>query len=171
MDLYIFIYLGIASLPPCGTSDFLCKRRNQLFESEVYTDYAQSHIVSAQYYRDSTRYDEYLKKSEFLAGLNNERLESRNATYSQNLSSIDKLVMILFENDVTVVPKESAWFQDYDKATQVTIPLEKSTLYTQNWIGLKKLGENGNIAYESLPGAHMDIPDLALKNLATKYFS
>lgn len=98
---------GIAALPLCGKTDFLCRNRNRLFEANVYTDYSQEHIVSAQYYRDPNRYEEYLEKSRYLADVNNERAE-KNKTYSENLGSIEKFIMVMFDQDVTVVPKESA---------------------------------------------------------------
>lgn len=48
----------------------------------------------------------------FLADINNEVLlpTSRNGTYANNLSSLQYLVLVLFQQDQTVVPKESAWF-------------------------------------------------------------
>ena len=50
---------------------------------------------------------DYLNHSMFLADVNNERPE-RNSSYAKNLSSLGKLVMIMFTHDDTVVPKESA---------------------------------------------------------------
>jgi len=48
----------------------------------------------------------------FLADINNEALlpSSRNGTYANNLASLQHLVLVLFQQDKTVVPKESAWF-------------------------------------------------------------
>ena len=34
-------------------------------------------------------------------------------TYAQNFATLSKLVLILFSEDKTVVPKESAWFGSY----------------------------------------------------------
>ncbi len=36
-----------------------------------------------------------------------------NATYAKNLASLNKLVVVLFSKDTTVVPKASSWFGSY----------------------------------------------------------
>lgn len=55
---------------------------------------------------------EYLAAGSFLADINNEVNDpaARNGTYKENLTSLDNLVLILFNQDRTVVPKESSWF-------------------------------------------------------------
>lgn len=44
---------GIEDLPACGEHDWFCKKRNQLIKSQAYTRYAQTHSVTAQYFRVS----------------------------------------------------------------------------------------------------------------------
>lgn len=161
----------------------------------MYSDTVQQSVVPAQYFRDPKRYEDYINKSGFLAAINNERANyhpaasnplkisnpdaqfppetaaiNRNETFIANIAKLENLVMILFEKDVTVVPKESAWFQDLDVATNVLTPLEQRDLYTQEWIGLKQLGDAGKITYDTLPGAHMEIGESNLERLALKYF-
>jgi len=58
----------------------------------VYSDYVQNRIIQAQYYRDPTNEKGYLERNQFLPNLNNENHE--NDKYKQNLSSLDKFVMI-----------------------------------------------------------------------------
>jgi palmitoyl-protein thioesterase len=98
---------------------------------------------------------------------------------------LDKLVLVLFEQDKTVVPKESAWFGsfavpdgddgddlDYDRqfsADQMPlksrttaddddiIPMREHPLYTEDWIGLRKLDERGGVVFESCDSEHMRI--------------
>lgn len=70
----------------------------------VYTDYAQSHAVIAQYYRDPVRYAAYLDKSTWLADINNERIllgEEYDATYGDNLASLDGLTAVMFNKGVS----------------------------------------------------------------------
>lgn len=48
-------------------------------------------------------------------------------------------------------------------------PLEKRALYTEDWIGLKTLGENNLIEYVKLPGTHMQISDEELEFISKAY--
>jgi palmitoyl-protein thioesterase len=48
--------------------------------------------------------DEYLTSNIFLPDVNNER-EVKNATYADNLASLERLVLYRFEKEYTVVPR------------------------------------------------------------------
>lgn len=138
----------------------------------------------AQYFRDPQRYEAYLKASRFLASINNERPRERNATYAHNLSTLNKLVLVLFAEDQTVVPKESSWFGSeatpeggmdtkykassdlaQEKLAPATssdreiIPMRLQPLYTEDWIGLRRLDERGDVIFETCPGEHMQLGD------------
>ena len=81
-------------------------------KQQVYSDFAQTHIVQAQYFKDPHRLDEYTRKSGFLADINNEQMltvpQERKSSYAENLSSLSNLVLFMFEGDTQVVPKESS---------------------------------------------------------------
>jgi palmitoyl-protein thioesterase len=157
---------GIADMPLCGPSDFLCKSRNKLFKSQVWTRNSQTNVVVAQYYRDPNHMDVYLEKSGFLADINNER-QQKNKTY--DLSYLEKFVMVMFSEDTTVVPMESAWFQEVDlKSGQVT-HLEDREIYQEDWIGLKKLGKRGDLEFHTVHGQHMEINDDVIETFALRY--
>jgi palmitoyl-protein thioesterase len=162
---------GIADLPPCRSNDFFCKTRNNLLKTQIWTDYAQSNVITAQYYRDPEEIEQYLEYSSFLADINNERLETQNATYADRLSTLERLVLILFSDDVTVVPKESAWFQEVNRTTGKVTSLEKRPLYLDDWIGLRTLGENDLIDYLIINGAHMQFSEEELRNIVTTYMA
>jgi palmitoyl-protein thioesterase len=51
--------------------------------------------------------ESYLAHSSFLADVNNERT-TKNSEYARNLNNTEMLVMYLFTEDETLVPKESA---------------------------------------------------------------
>lgn len=70
-------------------------------------------IFQAQYFRDPNRLETYLESNLFLTSINNEVSTARNQTFADNLSSLTNLVLIIFDKDKTVVPKESAWFGSY----------------------------------------------------------
>lgn len=128
--------MGVSDLPGCKTGDFLCWLARSVsillylllyvsllnYRSTalrgMYTDYAQSHLIQAQYFRDPRKAHDlqsYLTANMFLADINVETPESENAArrYKKNLASLDALVLILFSEDKTVVPKESGWFGSY----------------------------------------------------------
>ncbi|KAK9313547.1 Alpha/Beta hydrolase protein [Lipomyces starkeyi] len=159
---------GVADFPPCNARDFVCRRRNAFLKTQAYSQYAQESITVAQYYRNPDQYDTYLERSGFLADINNER-QVKNATYAENLSSLEELVLYLFTEDETVVPKETAWFAEVDKKTGVVSPLEEHQIYIEDWLGLKALGESGRLQFCSIDGQHMRITNETMIEIATKY--
>jgi palmitoyl-protein thioesterase len=44
-------HLGVARLPPCSQGDLLCRASEWALRAGVWTAYAQSHVVPAQYFR------------------------------------------------------------------------------------------------------------------------
>jgi palmitoyl-protein thioesterase len=85
----------------------------------MYSNYAQSHLVQAQYFRDprSARdLQSYYAANTFLADINAEIPDTDEKLYKKNLASLDALVLVLFSEDKTVVPKESGWFGSYKPA-------------------------------------------------------
>lgn len=155
---------GISDLPKCPPRDFLCRQRNAVLRSQVWSDYAQSHVVSAQYFRDPNDLDSYLDHSTFLADINNER-QGKNPTYRKNMASLEKMIMAMFSEDETVIPKESAWFYEVNSESQLVTPLEKRKLFTEDWIGLKDV----DLEYLEINGIHMQISDDDLLMVIDRY--
>ena len=103
----------------------------------------------------------------FLTTINNEHPANRNHTYAKNLASLNNFVMAIFDEDRTVVPKESAWFGSYappegdDDASrtdeQVIIDARDHSIYKEDWIGLKKLDEKGALHFLTCHGEHMHL--------------
>jgi len=128
----------------------------------------------------------------FLHDINNEVLlpSSRNPSYADNLASLNKLVLVLFTQDVTVVPKESAWFASEKPLedthvephasesgqtlmfsapqTKDIIPMRLQPLYKEDWIGLRKLDQSGAIDFVACPGEHMQL-DGCWEDLVAKW--
>jgi palmitoyl-protein thioesterase len=121
-----------------------------------------------------------MSSGSFLPDINNEVLlpSSRNSLYADNLASLNKLVLVLFLQDKTVVPKESAWFGSEQPLDDITmdqlsgldqtpmlgppnakdiIPMRLQTLYKEDWIGLRQLDERGGIEFATCQGEHMQI--------------
>lgn len=99
-----------------------CSWWQRMIKQRVYSDWAQEHIVQAQYFKDPYRYDEYLKKSKFLADINNER-EPRSPLYKDNLASLDNFVMFMFTEDVQIVPKETSVTLGTQRVSSLISPL------------------------------------------------
>lgn len=129
----------------------------------------QSRLVPAQYYRDPEDVEGYLENSNFLADINNER-EIGNATYKENLKKLKKFVMFIFSDDETVVPKESAWFADYNKTSEEVTWLKDRKIYNEDWLGLKWLNEKHRLEFRVAKGKHMQLSEDLLSDAFKQYF-
>ncbi|CAA7259229.1 unnamed protein product [Cyclocybe aegerita] len=171
-------HMGISDIPPCGRYDFLCQVARRAAKQGAYSEWAQENLIQAQYYRDPANLEAYLEANYFLPDINNELPTDRNTTYASNLASLDKLVLVLFTEDKTVVPKESAWFgaEEVDEDAiysediiqkvfklglleRAVIPMRLQPIYLEDWIGLRKLDERGSIVFETCKGEHMQMSD------------
>jgi len=161
---------GISEFQTCGATDWLCKSANGLLRSNSWSNFVQSRVVPAQYYRDADDLANYLEHSNFLADVNNERL-LKNQTYKANLESLEKFVMYIFSQDHTVIPKETAWFAEVNATTKEVTKLRDRKLYTEDWLGLKTLDERGALEFRTAKGQHMELSDGVLSDAFKKYFS
>jgi palmitoyl-protein thioesterase len=75
--------------------------------------------------------------------------------------------MYLFEEDTTVVPKESSWFAEVN-GTEVT-DLRDRTIFKEDWLGLKELDKKGGLKFEKTKGDHMTLTEKLLKDVFSKY--
>jgi palmitoyl-protein thioesterase len=162
---------GISEFQKCKSAfDLICQAAAALLRSGgVWSDYVQDRLVPAQYYRNPADLDNYLEHSHWLADINNER-HVKNATYAKNVASLGKMVMVLFDEDETVIPKESGWFAEVNATSEEVTELRNRTIYQEDWIGLKKLDEKGGLVFEKVKGGHMQLRDKDLKRLFGKYF-
>ena len=166
---------GIAKYQICGATDWLCKTYIGLLKANTWGHWVQSHLVPAQYFRatdESTGEptDDYLTYSNFLADINNER-SVKNTTYAKNLASLDKFVMYVFDEDTTVIPKESGWFAQTNISSGEVTRLQDRSIYKEDWIGLRKLDEKGGLFFKSTEGGHMRLSDDVLEDVFKTYFS
>ncbi|KAK3615784.1 target of SBF [Elasticomyces elasticus] len=165
---------GIAEFQVCGSYDFVCKGAVALVKGNAWTDYVQNKVVPAQYYRTlnettGTASDEYLEHSNFLADINNER-EPKNVSYAAKIAKLENFVMYLFDEDKTVIPKESGWFAEVNATTGNVTLLRDRPIYKEDWIGLKKLDKKGGLVFKTTPGGHMDLKEKMLAETFGKYF-
>jgi palmitoyl-protein thioesterase len=159
---------GISEFRDCKATDWVCKGAMALLRGNTWSSFVQSRLVPAQYYRNPANgYDSYLEYSNFLADINNER-PVKNKTYAENLSSLENLVLFMFEDETTVIPKESAWFEEVN-GTEVT-PLRARKLYWQDWLGLRTLDRKGGLRFRTAPGDHMQLSEKLLNETFQEYF-
>ncbi|KAL0956127.1 hypothetical protein HGRIS_002293 [Hohenbuehelia grisea] len=166
-------HMGISDIPLCKPRDFLCQIARRTAKGAVYSTWAQQNLVQAQYFRDPNNLETFLNANTFLTSLNNEvyPASARNTTFARNLASLNKLVLVIFAQDRTVVPKESAWFASeaaeedtlYEGQTRLgaadkrIIPMRMQPLYIEDWIGLRTLDERGGVIFEACKGEHMQL--------------
>jgi len=165
-------HMGVSDIPPCRRYDFVCQMARSAAKSAVYSHWAQQNIITAQYYRDPANLGAYLSASQFLPYINNEIPESRNETYKRNLASLHNLVLVMFTEDKTVIPKETAWFgaevvneegsrgasqTSFSISEQVVVHMRLQPIYLEDWIGLRDLDDRGAIIFEECEGEHMHL--------------
>ena len=117
--------------------------------------HVQQRLTVSQYWRDPHQLDGYLNESSFLADLNNER-PLKNDSYRHALLSLNAMVLLRFEDDDIIAPRDSCWFSCLaPRSRRRMVPLEESELYEQDWIGLRGLREAGRLHLLSKPGRHL----------------
>ncbi|KAI4735817.1 palmitoyl-protein thioesterase 1 precursor, partial [Aureobasidium sp. EXF-8846] len=131
---------GISKFQNCGTWDLVCKGAMAAIKGNAFGEWVQGNVVPAQYYKETNQTtgeptSEYLKNSNFIADINNER-HNKSAEYKQRLSTLDKFAMYVFEEDKTVIPKESGWFAEVNMTSLEVTGLRDRDIYKQDWIGL-----------------------------------
>lgn len=162
---------GVFGLPNCpGPNVSLCETARQLIDYAVYDPWIQSFQVQAEYWHDPLNEDLYLANSAYIADINNARPQ-KNATYKANLSSLKNFVMVMFSEDTVVQPRESSWFGFYGPGQdRVVVPLQRSTLYTQDWLGLRSLDASGRLHFLSTKGNHLQFADSWFQQIIVKPF-
>jgi palmitoyl-protein thioesterase len=161
---------GISDFQGCDSAtDFVCQAANALLKYGTWSQFVQSRLIPAQYFRDPEDLAKYLEFSNFLADVNNERA-IKNTIYAENIARLNKFVMYMFADDKTVIPKQSAWFAEYNKTSKVVTPLAERQMYKEDWLGLRKLAEKGGLVFDLLKGEHMRFSDKDLKRVMQEYF-
>ncbi|KAL8929209.1 MAG: hypothetical protein Q9208_001292 [Pyrenodesmia sp. 3 TL-2023] len=161
---------GISEFQNCGDNDWVCKSWDGYLKRNTWTNFVQSRLVPAQYYRNPEDLEGYLENSNFLADINNER-EAKNATYKENLKNLRRFVMYMFSEDTTVVPKESAHFAEYNQTSDEVTKLKDRMIYKEDWLGLKWLDAKERLEFKIAEGGHMQLSEELLKDAFRRYFS
>jgi len=171
------VMMGVSGLPQCPTNvtglGLICKSVDWIVgHAGVYSNFVQSRLAQANYYRDPTDLATYRKSGRFLPYINNEVPGKQNSTYSENFKALTKLVLVMAEGDTMVHPKESEHFGFFkDGSRQELVAMRDAPWYTEDWFGLKSLDEAKKIDFFSTPGNHLRFKEEFLDEMVSKYFA
>ncbi|CAN8245735.1 unnamed protein product [Cochlearia groenlandica] len=162
-------HAGISSVPLCG-SGLLCEIADDLLKSDIYSDFIQDHLAPSGYFKIPTAMTTYLESAKYLPKLNNEIPEQRNSTYKDRFASLHNLVLVVFQDDKVIVPKDSSWFGFYpDGELEPLLSAQQTKLYTEDWIGLKTLDVAGKVKFVSVAGEHIIMEDTDVVKYVVPY--
>ncbi|KAI4133579.1 MAG: hypothetical protein LQ338_000091 [Usnochroma carphineum] len=160
---------GISEFQNCADDDWICQSWDGYLKRNTWSKFVQSRLVPAQYYRNPKDLEGYLENSNFLADINNER-RVKNTTYRENLKKLKRFVMFMFEDDETVVPKETAYFAEYNNTSDAVTKVQERRLYKEDWLGLKWLDDKGRLEFRVAEGRHMQLSEELLRDTFRMYF-
>lgn len=145
---------GVYGIPHCPGNSTICNWMRELLEKGAYISYIQNHLVQAEYWHDPVDEAAYRKYNIFLADINQENEVKE--SYKTNLMKLQNFVMVKFSLDSMVQPKESEWFGYYKPGQgRVTIPLQETTLYTEDRLGLREMEAAGKLHFLESEGDHL----------------
>jgi palmitoyl-protein thioesterase len=79
-------------------------------------------------------------------------------TNKRRITNVKNFGLWMWLQDNTVAPKESEWFAYWD-SNRDTIYLRQQQMYTEDWLGLKTLDDEGKLFFYAGPGDHMHLED------------
>jgi palmitoyl-protein thioesterase len=161
---------GVFGLPNCYTTVW-CDYIRHMLSTAAYEPQVQEHLVQAEYWHDPLHESDYKAKNIFLPDVNNEN--TINETYRRNLLALDNFVLVQFAQDDMVVPRESSLFAFYEPGQNAVIrPLEKSALWLEDRLGLRRLHDTNRLKMLTVPGRHLRYKmSWFLNEIAAKYLN
>ena len=146
---------GVGKIPLCFTG-IVCYGLQKISSFLIYSSIIQNHVGPAGYYVDVFDKESYLKGSNFLPELNNE--VTINEKYKERFSQLDKVVLMKFNSDTILYPREGAWFEFIDEQNNL-IPLNQSDFYIKDNIGLRKLMNENKVIFAESAGNHSTLTE------------
>ena len=148
---------GVYGVPDCeiATGSYeLCVLVREILSAGAYEPWVQDLVAPAQYWNDPLNHTNYVQGSHYLGVVNNEK-EEKNPDYKDRMVQLANFVMVMWEEDTTVIPKETSHFETFVPGQEVEVlPLRESALYKEDFIGLKTLDEEDKLHFYSVPGHH-----------------
>jgi len=159
-------HMGVAKVPFCENG-IICSVINSFALSMIYNSFIQDYFSPASYYKNNHNISNYLQYCSFLPSINNE--VDLNPAYRENFKTLEKLVLIKFSNDTVLIPKETAWFEFYDKDDNI-VALKDSDFYNNDLIGLKYLVDQNRVDFLEFEGDHLQFTEQDIINRIIPYF-
>ncbi|XP_075979003.1 palmitoyl-protein thioesterase 1 [Anticarsia gemmatalis] len=146
---------GVYGLPHCGAlKSKSCDYVRKLLNFAAYNTWVQNNLVQATYWHDPLAEKTYQLKSAFLSDLNNEL--NINETYVENLYKLEHFVLVKFNQDSIVQPRETEWFGFYVPGQSKELyTLQESRLYLEDRLGLQKMEKDGKLVFLATDGDHL----------------
>ncbi|CRK97172.1 CLUMA_CG010569, isoform A [Clunio marinus] len=144
---------GVHHYPRCQqTLGSICNHIRSSINHIAYLPWIQKSVVPLTYWHD-TNHQRYRRKSSFLAVINNERYYNEN--YVSNLLKLNRIVLVKYRKDISIVPSESSWFGYYN-SNRVEYPMEETEIYKKNSLGLRYLKDSGKMVFLMGPVDHLN---------------
>lgn len=128
------------------------------------TEWIQDHLSFASYWRDPFALSQYVSDSVFLADINNVRAQ-KNATYAANVAALNHWTLLYSTVDKIVIPRESGVFGAFAAGSNSTVvPLQQQQLWTDDWIGLRRLDARSALSMHATDCEHHNYPEPVCRN-------
>jgi palmitoyl-protein thioesterase len=147
---------GVHDFPQCQKIfGVLCGASHVAFNFLASHSKPQNFIAPLTYWHDTDE-ESYRRTSTFLALINNEK--EYNANYVLNLSNLQRLILVKYEEDLAIIPNESAWFGYYGSDRQ-EFAMEETEVYQKDKLGLEALKDCGKLIRLLAPGEHLQMTE------------
>ena len=146
--------MGTSQVPFClgGISCFII---NTLVDYFVYFKKIQESIGPSGYFRTAAHIDDFKKSNSFLVNLNNNPNKEEREKERERFINLDSLILIGFEKDKMISPKETAEFGIFNEKFEV-LKMNETEEYKKDLFGLKNLKESNKIHIFYLKGNHLE---------------
>jgi len=160
---------GVAQFPHTGKG-FFDNILNEIVDKAVYNRFIQGLIGPAGYFHRIDNEEAYFNSNIVLADLNNVG-KTVNVQYSQRMSQLEALVLIMFSEDTMIIPKETAHFGFYKDSKRIEIvALEDSDVVKNDLIGIKALVNEGKVHKHVFTGEHLQMSMTEMRKYVFIYF-
>ena len=132
---------------------------NQINELiNFYSEGSQKFMSYAGYYRDPTKYQQYLEMSSFLAISNNEVITEYSQANKQTMINLKNYMVAYSTNDSIVSPYGSPMYDQLDYVNKEIIYINRNETYQyiNDMIGIKTLEESNRFQIISTNCSHED---------------
>ncbi|CDW83133.1 palmitoyl-protein thioesterase 1-like [Stylonychia lemnae] len=155
--------MGVSATPNCFEGYF-CNILNFIVKNLVYFSQIQDLVGPAGYFRDPNHLEEYLDYSVFLPFVNGEKKGNNTEAVFEKFSTLNSALFIMFSEDTMIYPKETAWFWQL-QADGTVLPVNQTSFYKNDLIGLRALDEAGKTQYVEFEGNHLQFTNEQIRDV------